>query len=347
MPYTANRGFLVLKTEDIILILTAVVALCSPSKCHYLLLDKLPARRAFFNMGSCSDCRADCDDMNLTKIGTLRFVGTLCIAACIVEFTLGLIIFRFLADPYLLQGSGSWWAPTLVCVAGFCACFANNRSTVIATCVLATFGFCFAAVGAFADGKATITFSSYTAAGSVDQFGVYTIYGDGNDFESVESCAAIMTADNSTNSDFTQSNSQCYCVTAMGAFCASYELNYNSSNCGDLLGTYLILLKASTIFCSAVFFIGVVLSALSCTILVQNMRNRDLEPIGHMKWFDGGKAFDPASVLPPTFGIYGISSPEDVEQTHPQIPPYVHQKRPEQAEHDFAVLESPFGRSNM
>lgn len=295
-------------------------------------------------MGSCSDCRADCDDMNLTKIGTLRFVGTLCIAACVVEFALGLVIFRFLSDPYLLEGSGSWWAPMFVCVAGFCACFANNRSTLIATCVLATFGFCFAAVGAFADGKATITFTGYTAAGSVDQNGVAANYGDVKDFDDVQSCIRMMTADNSTNFDFYPQNSQCYCVTAMGAFCDTYTLNYSSFNCGDLLGTYLILLKTSTVFCSVIFFIGAVLSALSCTILLQNMRNRDIEPIGHKKWFEEGKTFYPSS---PIFGINEHSSSQEVNKTIPKVTPYRKKKTQEEKENDFAILESALGRSDM
>jgi hypothetical protein len=291
-------------------------------------------------MGSCPDCRADCDDMNLTKVGTLRFVGTLCIVSSIVEFVLGVVIFRFLANPYLLQGSGSWWAPTFVCLAGFCACFANNRSTVIATCVLATFGFCLAAVGTFADGKATITFGGYTASGCMDQYGANSNYGDVNDFESVQSCIATMTADNSTITDFSQSNSQCYCVTAMGAFCSVYTLNFNSLTCGDLIGTYLILLKASTVFCSIVFIIGVVLSVLSCTILLQNMRDRDLEPIGHKKWFEEGKSFVPSTQI---FGIHEISSPQSVEI----MPPNGRKKGPGGKEDDFAILESAVGRSNF
>jgi hypothetical protein len=99
-----------------------------------------------------------------------------------------------------------------------------------------------------------------------------------------------------------------------------------------------MLLKASIVFCSIVFFIGVVLSALSCTILLHNMRDRDLEPIGHKNWFEDGKTFVPSS---PIIGIHEISSPQNVDK----MPPNGRKKSPRGNEKDFAALESAAGRS--
>lgn len=262
-------------------------------------------------------CCSDCTDMNISKIGTLRFIGTLCIGVCAVEFALGTIIFRFLTNPYLLDYNGSWWAPIFVCLAGFCACFANNKSTVIASCVLATIGFCLAVIGGISDGTATYIFSTYTACGSTDQFGNVTNYGNYNDFNSTVMCMAavepviiqpynssylnqthhIVQINNMTvtqnitktqyvtlNRNVSIGNNECYCVTSGGAYCHGYELRHPSDNCGDLMGSYRKLLTASTIFCGLIFFFGVILSGLTITVLCQNYRHEEPEAIGHKIW---------------------------------------------------------------
>ena len=225
-------------------------------------------------------CCSDMTDRNITKVGTLRFIGAMCMIISAIEFGLGSSIYDFLSYPYLLDGRGSWWAGIFVFIAGLCACLANTRSSVIAAAVFATLGFCLAGLGTAADGMETYTMMAYSSCGSVniDSNNTQTI-NNYNDVSGTIQCLSSQT------DAFAFTASSCYCIPSNGdSVCTRYNLNRNSRKCDDLLGSYTTQLTASVVFCSFNFLFGLILSMLSCNILCKSSEIRSPEAIGHLKW---------------------------------------------------------------
>ena len=224
-------------------------------------------------------CCADMTDRNITKVGTLRFIGSMCMIFSAIEFGLGSSVFIFLSSSYLLESRGGWWAGIFTFIAGLCACFANTRSAVIAAAVFATIGFCLAGLGTAADGMETYTMLKYGSCGSINigRNSTLTISGY-SDINGTVQCL-------SSHRDLTSfSKTSCYCIPLNGASCRRYNLRFDSSTCDDLRGLYTTRLTASTAFCSINFLFGLVLSLLSCAILCKSAEIRIPEAIGHLKW---------------------------------------------------------------
>ena len=224
-------------------------------------------------------CCADMTDRNITKLGTLRFIGSMCMIFSVIEFGIGSSVYSFLSSSYLLQSRGSWWAGIFTFIAGLCACFANTRSAVIATAVFAAIGFCFAGLGTAVDGMETNTMLKYGSCGSINigRNNTLTINGY-SDLNGSQRCLSL----HRDLSSF--SRSSCYCISIDGADCRRYNLRFDSNTCNDLRGLYTTRLTASTAFCSINFLFGLVLTLLSCAILCKSAVIRVPEAIGHLKW---------------------------------------------------------------
>ena len=231
--------------------------------------------------GKESMCLADCHDTDISKVGVLRLIGSLCICFSVIEAGLGGAIYTFLLHPNLLSGFGSWWAGILIFIAGACACFANNRSAVIAASVFSTSGVYLAALGLIADGMRSGTVSQYSKCGSIavatDQSISFTGYSHANN------TALCLTSQGFILNTTPLNNGACYCFDSTG-LCTRFDLRLLSQTCDGITTVYSKELIASTVLCAILVLFGCLLSSLTFTILCQNTDKNSPEAMGHKKW---------------------------------------------------------------
>jgi hypothetical protein len=108
---------------------------------------------------------------------------------------------------------------------------------------------------------------------------ISTLYGSLDSFNNTQNCIL--------NNFNPLKFGTCYCVVdpiRYGDYCGQYNLRYASTTCNGLLTTYTRLLTSSAVFCSLIFFFGLILTIITFRILLIGAASKPPEAVGHLKW---------------------------------------------------------------